>query len=513
MSEDLREALLEEESYDDPLINALDNNHTTNHSPNHSHTNDSHVINTPESAIRRFVPSMATRAWVTVTVLTAVNLVNYMDRFSVAGVLPAIESFYHISESQSGLLTTSFILSYMCVSLLFGYLGDRFNRKLMLVMGIVFWGTVSLASSFIGPEHFYTFLLLRALIGVGEASYSTIAPTIMADLFAGAARTRALSFFYFAIPVGGGLGYIVASKVAEFMGSWQWALRVTPVLCLLLSLCVLLLVYEPSRGASDHSSYLQSSPWKQDVLYLLKHKSFMLITLAFTCVSFVTGALALWTPKYLYLSILVQAHTANSANVASIFGVITCTSGVIGVLAGTCVAGFLRRYTTCCDPLVCAFGLVASAPFLFMALYLAPFNTPLTYVLIFVSETLLFLNWALVSDMLMYVVLPTRRSAAASLQILMSHALGDAGSPPLIGMISDALNTAPKDYRALDHMSNLKSLQSALYINCFVAVLGGAFFLLASFHVHHDRQTTLKLIRADYLNEDEDNEDGNLVQP
>lgn len=92
MSEDLREALLEEESYDDPLINALDNNHTTNHSPNHSHTNDSHVINTPESAIRRFVPSMATRAWVTVTVLTAVNLVNYMDRFSVAGMCVSVSA-------------------------------------------------------------------------------------------------------------------------------------------------------------------------------------------------------------------------------------------------------------------------------------------------------------------------------------------------------------------------------------------------------------------------------------
>jgi len=43
---------------------------------------------------------------------------------------------------------------------------------------------------------------MRALVGIGEASYSTIAPTIIADLYVGTARTKALSVFYFAIPVG-----------------------------------------------------------------------------------------------------------------------------------------------------------------------------------------------------------------------------------------------------------------------------------------------------------------------
>ena len=49
---------------------------------------------------------------------------------------------------------------------------------------------------------FYLFLFLRAMVGVGEASYSTIAPTIIADLFVKDQRTKALAFFYFAIPVG-----------------------------------------------------------------------------------------------------------------------------------------------------------------------------------------------------------------------------------------------------------------------------------------------------------------------
>ena len=51
--------------------------------------------------------------------------------------------------------------------------------------------------------------MLRGLVGVGEASYSTVAPTIIADLFSNQLRTNMLTIFYFAIPVGSGLGYIV----------------------------------------------------------------------------------------------------------------------------------------------------------------------------------------------------------------------------------------------------------------------------------------------------------------
>ena len=51
-------------------------------------------------------------------------------------------------------------------------------------------------------QKFWLFVLLRALVGIGEASYSTIAPTIIADLFAKEMRTRMLMVFYFAIPVG-----------------------------------------------------------------------------------------------------------------------------------------------------------------------------------------------------------------------------------------------------------------------------------------------------------------------
>ena len=74
----------------------------------------------------------------------------------------------------------------------------------------------------------------RALVGIGEASYATIAPTIIADLFPPEKRLRMLSIFYMAMPLGSALGYILGSSVTKLAhsiyphpGSWQWALRVS----------------------------------------------------------------------------------------------------------------------------------------------------------------------------------------------------------------------------------------------------------------------------------------------
>jgi MFS family permease len=111
---------------------------------------------------------------------------------------------------------------------------------------------------------------MRALVGIGEASYSTIAPTIIADLFVQTQRTKALSVFYFAIPVGSGLGYIVGSNVAYVLGPWQWALRVTPVLGIICTILIFVVVKEPPRGAAEGGTHLHSTSWTTDLKHLMK---------------------------------------------------------------------------------------------------------------------------------------------------------------------------------------------------------------------------------------------------
>uniref|UniRef100_A0A8C4VXV3 SPNS lysolipid transporter 3, sphingosine-1-phosphate (putative) n=1 Tax=Gopherus evgoodei TaxID=1825980 RepID=A0A8C4VXV3_9SAUR len=91
----------------------------------------------------------AKRSYLAVGVLCYINLLNYMDWFIVPGVLVDVTKYFNISDSIAGLLQTVFILCFLMSAPFFGYLGDRYNRKVILSAGIVLWSGVTLGSSFI----------------------------------------------------------------------------------------------------------------------------------------------------------------------------------------------------------------------------------------------------------------------------------------------------------------------------------------------------------------------------
>jgi MFS transporter, Spinster family, sphingosine-1-phosphate transporter len=119
-------------------------------------------------------------------------------------------------------LQTAFVISYMICAPVFGYLGDRYNRKFIMAFGVFLWSLTTIVGSYMNvsytyfidflfsnyfynkiySQEYYLFLFFRSLVGVGEASYSTIAPTIISDMFVKDVRSKMLALFYFAIPVG-----------------------------------------------------------------------------------------------------------------------------------------------------------------------------------------------------------------------------------------------------------------------------------------------------------------------
>ncbi|KAK9503507.1 hypothetical protein O3M35_010052 [Rhynocoris fuscipes] len=370
---------------------------------------------------------------------------------------------------------------------LFGYLGDRYSRRLIMAFGVFLWSLTTLLGSFM--TDYYWFLAFRTLVGIGEASYSTIAPTIISDLFADDTRSKMLSLFYFAIPVGSGLGYIVGSETSRVAKAWQWGLRVTPVLGAIAVLLIIFLLIDPPRGESDGNTRMQSTTWTEDITALVKNKSFMLSTGGFTCVAFVTGALAWWGPRYIDYGQQIQMGTTKKDvdSVAFKFGVIAMISGLIGVPLGSYLTTRLRPTVSKIDPLLCSIGLFISTPFVFLALIFSKKSTVAAFFLVFIGELTLNLNWAIVADILLYVVTPNRRSTAEAFQILFSHALGDAGSPYLVGVISEALKSKYSPGEQVPIEVEYTSLQDGLFTTCFVEVLGGVFFLIASFYIVKDK--------------------------
>ena len=242
---------------------------------------------------------MSCRSIIAVIILCFINLINYMDRYTIAGVLDDIGKFYDLNEQLKGLIQTSFIVSYMIFAPLFGYWGDRYSRKYLMAFGVLFWSLTTLFGSFVPSDRPWLFFFFRGLVGIGEASYSTLAPTIIADLYSKERRTQMLSLFYFAIPVGSGLGYIVGSFVADYFHDWTYSLRVTPLLGIASVVLLLMFLDEPERGQCEEVMQMDNSDVWQDLKYLKSVKSYVWSTVGFTCVCFSIGALGWWAPSFI----------------------------------------------------------------------------------------------------------------------------------------------------------------------------------------------------------------------
>jgi len=502
-------------------------------------------INTTRDANRFVFPSI-TSWWrhlnkgkaVTVVVLVYVNLINYMDRSTVAGMLERIKQDKNFNITQDkylGLLQTAFVACYMLFAPVFGYLGDRHSRKWLLAIGISFWSLSTLIGSFM--HNFWLFLMFRALVGIGEASYSVVAPAIISDLFAKDQRSSVLALFYFAIPVGTGLGYIVGSEVAGATDDWRWGLRVTPIMGALAVFMIIFLMQDPERGAADGSKLKPTSPIS-DLKSLVRNKSYVFATIAFTCVCYVAGALMWWGPNFAFVG--AKAACGNKANCGNItlanvsfkFGIVMTLSGLLGVPAGSYISQIIRHQVPNADPIVCAVTLLVSVPILFFGFVTANYSLSLCYGLTFFAGLLLNANWSIVSDMTLYIVIPTRRGVATATQILVSHMFGDAFSPYLIGALADSfkplispssnltMSTDPTttlvnipflpgtgqqsmsyELTPEEYDLEFRALEYALFTCCFFQGLGAFFFFVMSWYVISDKSKAERQIacNADIL--------------
>ncbi|XP_048448363.1 protein spinster homolog 3-like, partial [Rhincodon typus] len=166
-----------------------------------------------------------------------------------------------------------------------------------------------------------------------------------------------------------------------------------------------------------------------------------------------------------------------------IFGAITCVTGILGIGIGAALSKHFKKKSPRADPLICAAGMLSSSLCLYLAIVLARHSIAATYVFIALGETLLALNWAIIADILLYVIIPTRRSLAEAVQITICHVLGDASSSYIIGSISDAIQKT----RPASSFWKFVSLEHAFLLCPFVAVVRGALFLWTANHLEEDR--------------------------
>uniref|UniRef100_A0AC35FM89 Major facilitator superfamily (MFS) profile domain-containing protein n=1 Tax=Panagrolaimus sp. PS1159 TaxID=55785 RepID=A0AC35FM89_9BILA len=449
--------------------------------------------------------SITMRGVICVITLFFINLLNYMDRYTVAGVLSDIQTHFNIDDSMAGFLQTVFIIFYMVFAPICGYLGDRFNRKWIMVCGLSIWVSAVVGSSFVPADLFWLFLILRGVVGIGEASYAIIAPSIIGDLFTKTTRSRVLMIFYFAIPVGSGAGYIVGSAVSGALGDWTWGIRVTPIFGVLSIFALIFLIQEPVRGeaeklagATNAMDDKKTSYW-EDIKYLCSVKTYLWGTLGYTSVVFVTGTLAWWAPTAIQHSLAEEKNLPYTGNLTSseknevsvTFGGITCVGGIVGVAGGVIASQIWREGKFFCsrfqnqraDALICAIGSTVAIPFFFLGMHLITTSRLASWFLIFISICFLCLNWAVNVDMLLYIILPRKRNIANSWQITISHMFGDASGPYIIGLVSDWIRGSEDDPKA-----HFDALLKAFYIPNTILIISAVAFFIAATMVLKDKR-------------------------
>jgi len=169
-------------------------------------------------------------------------------------------------------------------------------------------------------------------------------------------------------------------------------------------------------------------------------------------------------------------------------------AGLLGVPLGSYISQVIRHKVPNADPLVCGTTLMLSVPVLFFGFFAARYSLNWCYGLTFLAGLLLNCNWSIVSDITCYIVIPTRRSIANATQILISHALGDAISPYLIGVVADWIrpaispfNPPEKEHTPEYYDTEFRCLQYALFVCCFFQVAGAFAFMVMSWYVIEDK--------------------------
>ena len=360
--------------------------------------------------------------WTALTLLTTLNLLNYIDRSVLFAVQPLVQDEFHLTNTQVGYLTSAFLGCYMVAAPFTGPLADRYSRKLIIVLGAFFWSGLTLLTAI---THTYWQLLVRhTLVGIGEATFVTIAPTFVADLFPEEKRGRIFGVFYLAIPVGTAAGYLLGGKLGAVYG-WRFPFYIAAAPGFLLALA-LLFIPEPERGQFDS---LQETPDRGTPLGLARNEAFWTVTLGMAAMTFALGGIQVWMPTFLSRA---RGYTLESANL--MFGAIVVVDGILASLIGGWLGDLLLPRMKSSYYFVSALSMGLGVPVMIVALFLkGPVMMPATAVAAF----LLLLNTSPLNTALVNSVGAHIRATAIAVNIFIFHLLGDVPSPTLMGYVAD----------------------------------------------------------------------------
>ena len=377
-------------------------------------------------------------AWVLLGVMTALNVLNFVDRQLISSLAPLLIADLGLSRSQIGLLVGfAFVVFYTLVGMVLGVAADRWSRRTIIAWGLGLWSVMTALSG--AARSFLHLALPRVFVGIGEATLTPAALAMLGDAFPARRLGLATGIYYAGLPIGTALSLVVAGWVAPRFG---W--RVCFYAFGLIGLAAVALVFsvrEPARRVASAAGMGVAKPGAPSIAAIVRDMRRALAERpALALVLLGASALVYGSASALLgITWLVQERGYPFATAAYTAGLMSVTSGFLGNLGAGWLADWCARRWRGGRAWSLVLMTLFFAPFC-AAFFVLPAGSPLFYVCWFVwsASTVAYFGPALSA---VQELAPVHvRSSAVAFALLVMNLLGTGPGPWITGMIGDRVS-------------------------------------------------------------------------
>ena len=291
-------------------------------------------------------PASLAYAWFVVAVLSIANGVSFIDRLILSLLVQPIKSELALSDKQFGLLAgAAFSILYATAGLAIARLADRYSRKWIITAGVTLWCCMTAITS--TATSYLRLFTYRVGVGIGEATLSPSAYSLIAAYFAPQRLALAVGIFSAGITAGTGLAFILGGVLIKWVSAqgiltipllgplagWRLTMAMVGLLGLPVTL-LLLCVREPARAPAFVPATLA------DVLQHFRGdwQRYTLVFVGYGATSITAFSLMAWTP-----ALYARQYHASPIDAALTIGIVALCGGVLGSFLGGAWADHLER--------------------------------------------------------------------------------------------------------------------------------------------------------------------------
>ena len=427
--------------------------------------------------------TQASNAWRVLFLLFLANLFNFFDRTIPAIINEPIRLAWNLSDFQLGLIGTAFTIVYAIAGVPLGRMADTGARRTIMGWGLMAWSGLTAVNGF--AWNFWSFLLIRMGIGVGEASYAPAANSLIGDLFPAHKRARAMGIFMLGLPLGLLLAFFTVGAMVQAFDSWRAPFFIAAVPGIVLAL-FMFFIREPQRGAAE-SVKISQAPIDKPLRRVLAIRTFWWLTLAGLTFNFATYACNAFMVPMLMRYFAVPLTEASIAT-----GIIVGLTGLVGLTLGGWLADRIHERFERGRLLFAAVSMLIATLCTGYALLAGRIEVAL-FIAVFAVGWLFSYNfYTCVYTAIQDVIEPRLRATAMALFFAGLYLLGGGLGPVVVGLLSDHFAEAAmlaEGASALSEAHKAVGLHDAMYLIPASLLLTMGFLLQAARSFGHDART------------------------